>query len=126
MDEGRIMEFVEDIPRNLTPFRYNSSKRALVRWMRQISPSWVVDGLHINSVTPGNTTTPMTQGMVAEQIDAALLIPIPTCYGRKEFLGAGEIANGTIFLVSPMVSGINGAVLSVDNGIGALFRSEQI
>ena len=55
MDEERVMEFAEDIPRNLTPSCYSSSKRALARWVRRISPSWAVDGLRINSVAPGNT-----------------------------------------------------------------------
>lgn len=126
MDEERVMEFAEDIPRQQTPSCYSSSKRALARWVRRVSPSWAVDGLRINSVAPGNTTTPMTQGMTEEQMDAALLIPIPTRYGRKEFLDAEEIANGIVFLASPMASGINGVILFVDGGIDALLRSEQI
>ena len=61
MDEDRILELADDIPRNQTPSCYSSSKHALARWVRRISPSWAVDGLRINSVAPGNTTTPMTQ-----------------------------------------------------------------
>lgn len=60
------------------------------------------------------------------QMEAALLIPIPTRYGRKEFLDAGEIANGICFLSSKEASGINGVVLFVDGGIDALLRSEQV
>ena len=126
MDEDRILEFADTIPRNLTPSCYSSSKRALARWVRRISPSWAVDGLRINSVAPGNTTTPMTQGMTEAQMDAALLIPIPTRYGTRTFLEAKEIANGIIFLASPMASGINGVILFVDGGIDALLRSEQV
>lgn len=84
-----------------------------------------MDGLRINAVAPGNTTTPMTQGMTDAQRDAALLIPIPTRYGRKEFLDAQEIANGMLFLASPLASGINGIILFVDGGIDALLRSER-
>ena len=126
MDEERVMEFAADIPQSLAPSCYSSSKRALARWVRRISPSWAVDGLRINSVAPGNTTTPMTQGMTSSQMDAALLIPIPTRYGRREFLDAEEIANGIVFLASPLASGINGVILFVDGGIDALLRSEQI
>ena len=111
MDEDRILELADD---------------ALARWVRRISPSWAVDGLRINSVAPGNTTTPMTQGMTDAQMEAALLIPIPTRYGRREFLDAQEIANGIVFLASPLASGINGVILFVDGGIDALLRSEQI
>lgn len=125
MDEERILEFVKDIPRTQAASCYSSSKHALARWVRRVSPSWAVDGLRINSVAPGNTTTPMTQNMTDAQMDAALLIPIPTRYGRKEFLDAEEIANGIVFLASPMASGINGVILFVDGGIDALLRSER-
>ena len=43
----------------------------------------------------------------------------------KEFLDAEEIANGIIFLSSPMASGVNGTILFVDGGIDALLRSER-
>lgn len=125
MNEERVMEFVTEIPRTLTPSCYSSSKHALARWVRRVSPSWAVDGLRINAVAPGNTTTPMTQGMTDAQMEAALLIPIPTRYGRKEFLDAQEIANGIVFLSSPLASGINGIILFVDGGIDALLRSER-
>ena len=126
MDEERIKEVAIDIPDEQRPSCYSSSKRALARWVRRVSASWAVDGLRINSVAPGNTTTPMTQGMTGAQMEAALLIPIPTRYGRREFLDADEIANGIIFLSSPMASGINGVILFIDGGIDALLRSEQI
>ena len=125
MEEDRVLDFAKDIPANQRASAYSSSKHALARWVRRISPSWAVDGLRINSVAPGNTTTPMTQGMTEAQMDAALLIPIPTRYGKKEFLDAQEIANGICFLASPQASGINGVILFIDGGIDALLRSER-
>lgn len=125
MDEDRVMEYFGSIDPRLTPSCYSSSKHALARWVRRVSPAWAVDGLRINAVAPGNTTTPMTQGMTEKQMEAALLIPIPTRYGRKEFLDAVEIANGIVFLSSPLASGINGVILFIDGGIDALLRSER-
>lgn len=125
MDEERVLKFAETIPEEQRPSAYSSSKHALARWVRRVSPSWAVDGLRINSVAPGNTTTPMTKGMTEAQMDAALLIPIPTRYGKREFLDAEEIANGILFLASPKASGINGVILFVDGGIDALLRSER-
>lgn len=125
MDEDRALEYAKTLPRTMTPSCYSSSKHALARWVRRVSPSWAVDGLRINSVAPGNTTTPMTKGMTEAQMEAALLIPIPIRYGRKEFLDAVEIANGITFLASPLASGINGVILFVDGGIDALLRSER-
>lgn len=126
MDEERTREVALELPKNLGPSCYSSSKRALARWVRRVSASWAVDGLRINSVAPGNTTTPMTQGMTEAQRDAALLIPIPTRYGTREFLDAEEIAQGIVFLSSPKASGINGVILFIDGGIDALLRSEQV
>lgn len=124
-DENATMEFAGHIPPDKTPSCYSSSKHALARWVRRVSSSWAADGLRINAVAPGNTTTPMTKGMTEKQMDAALLIPIPTRYGRKEFLDASEIANAMVFLLSPLASGINGVILFVDGGIDALLRSER-
>ena len=68
----------------------------------------------------------MTQGMTDAQMEAALLIPIPTRYGKREFLDADEIANGIVFLSSKLASGINGVVLFIDGGIDALLNSERL
>lgn len=121
----RGMDLAHMIPQNQAASAYSSSKCALARWVRRVSPSWAVDGLRINAVAPGNTTTPMTRGLTEQQKDAALLIPIPTRYGTREFLDAEEIANAIVFLASRKASGINGVVLFVDGGIDALMRSER-
>ena len=125
MDEDQIMETAKSIPDTLRPSAYSSSKHALARWVRRVSASWAADGMRINAVAPGNTTTPMTKNMTDAQKEAALLIPIPTRYGSKEFLDAIEIANGIAFLASPLASGINGIILFIDGGIDALLRSER-
>ena len=119
------MDLARMIPREKGPAAYSSSKCALARWIRRVSPNWAVDGLRINGVAPGNTTTPMTKNLTEQQKDAALLIPIPTRYGTREFLDAEEIANAIVFLASKKASGINGVVLFVDGGIDALMRSER-
>lgn len=125
MDEERVLEFARTIPAEQRASVYSSSKHALARWVRRVSPSWAVDGLRINSVAPGNTSTPMTRGLTDEQLDKALLIPIPTRYGKREFLDAEEIAHAILFLASPKASGINGVILFADGGIDALLRSEH-
>ena len=124
-NKERGLELARMLPREQAVSCYSSSKFALARWVRRVSPAWAVDGLRINAVAPGNTTTPMTQGLTEAQREAALLIPIPTRYGTKEFLDAEEIANAISFLGSRKASGINGVILFVDGGIDALMRSER-
>lgn len=123
--EEDVIEVAKNMMPQLGPVVYSTSKHALVRWMRRISPSWAADGIRINAVAPGNTTTPMTASMTEEQKKSALLIPIPTRYGTDEFLEPQEIANGITFLVSRKASGINGTILFIDGGIDALLRSER-
>ena len=125
-NKERGLELARMIPREQAASVYSSSKRALARWVRRVSPAWAVDGMRINAVAPGNTSTPMTRGMTEEQRNFALMIPIPTRYGTKEFLEAEEIANAIAFLASRRASGINGVVLFVDGGIDALMRSERL
>lgn len=124
-NRDRGIDLARMIPQEKGPAAYSSSKCALARWIRRVSPSWAVDGMRINGVAPGNTTTPMTKGMTEQQRNAALLIPIPTRYGTREFLDAEEIANSIVFLASKKASGINGEILFVDGGIDALMHSER-
>lgn len=125
MDEERSLEVAKEIGPEMGAFAYATSKHALARWVRRVSGSWATEGMRVNAVAPGNTTTPMTQNMTPEQMEMALLIPIPTRYGTRSFLDAREIANGIVFLSSPLASGINGVILFVDGGIDALLRSER-
>lgn len=125
-NKERGLELGRSVPREQAASAYSSSKRALSRWVRRVSPSWATDGMRINAIAPGNTTTPMTESLTEEQRDAALLIPIPTRYGTREFLDAEEIANTMVFMVSKKASGINGVTLFVDGGIDALLRSDDL
>ncbi|MDO5715857.1 MAG: SDR family oxidoreductase [Tissierellia bacterium] len=125
MDEDRVLEYAKTIPQEMAPLCYSSGKNALARWIRRTSGSWGVDQVRINGIAPGNTNTPMTEGMSDEQWEAALLIPIPTRYGKKEFLDAEEIANVMVFLVLPESKGMDGSIVYVDGGIDALLRSER-
>lgn len=125
-DEDQIMDFAETIPQKQSSSCYSSSKCALARWVRRVSPSWGADGLRINSAAPGHTATPLTQNMTEAQSEASLMIPMPTRYGSRKGLDAAEIAEAILFLASPSASGINGVILFVDGGIDALLRSEQI
>ena len=66
-DEDSFTQIAQGIPREAGPACYSTSKHALTRWIRRVSPSWAVEGTRINAVAPGNTTTPMTQNMTPEQ-----------------------------------------------------------
>lgn len=125
LDEDRVMEYAKTIAPQFGPLCYSSGKNALARWIRRSAGTWGVDKVRINGIAPGNTNTPMTEGMTEQQWESALLIPIPTRYGKKEFLDAEEIANVMVFLVMPESRGMLGSIVFVDGGIDALLRSER-
>ena len=125
MDEERVMDYALEIDSSCRHPVTVLPNMPLARWMRRVSASWAVDGLRINSVAPGNCHSYDTEYDRSTK-DAALLIPIPTRYGRKEFLSVDEIANrNCVPCASPLASGINGVVLFIDGGIDALLQSND-
>lgn len=106
---------------------YQASKFAIARWMRRISASWAARGVRINAVAPGATLTPLLEAGLKDPYFSTGMktFPIPCRYGTGEFLLPEEIANAMMFLVSPLASAINGAVLYVDGGTDGLLRTER-
>ena len=92
---------------------YVTTKYALARWARRVSASWAANGVRINTVAPGNVSTPMTATMSENAKAALAALPIPINYGTDELMHPEDIANVIVFLVSPLAHGINGNVMFV-------------
>lgn len=105
---------------------YVASKYALARWVRRVSATWAANGVRINAVAPGNVATPMTEALTGPARMALAALPIPTCYGTDKLMDPVDIANGIVFLVSPMAHGFNGNVIFIDGGTDALLNSEKV
>lgn len=91
-----------------------------------MSASWAANGVRINTVAPGNVSTPMTATMSENAKAALAALPIPINYGTDELMRPEDIANVIVFLVSPLAHGINGNVMFVDGGTDALLNSEKV
>ena len=105
---------------------YVTTKYALARWVRRVSASWAANGVRINSVAPGNVSTPMTATMSDNAKAALAALPIPINYGTNDLMDPVDIANVMVFLVSPLAHGVNGNVMFVDGGTDALLNSEKV
>lgn len=105
---------------------YVTTKYALARWVRRVSPAWAANGVRINAVAPGNVATPMTVNMGDNAKAALAALPIPINYGTDELMAPEDIANAIVFLASPLAHGINGNVMFVDGGTDALLNSEKV
>ena len=126
VNEERILNIIEKFDESSLAVGnsiYVTTKYALARWARRVSASWAANGVRINTVAPGNVSTPMTATM-SENAKAALAIPIN--YGTDTLMDPEDIANVIAFLVSPLAHGINGNVLFVDGGTDALLNSEKV
>ncbi len=125
-DEDRILELVKDVDPAVGHVYYASTKYALARWVRRMSPDWGSRGVRLNAVAPGNVRTAMTANMLPEQRAAMEAIPVPTHFGEEPLMEPIEIANVMAFVASPEASGLNGVVLFVDGGTDALLNSEKV
>ena len=129
INEERILNIVEKFDGtdlHVGNSIYVTTKYALARWVRRVSPSWAANGLRINAVAPGNVATPMTVNMGENAKAALAAIPIPINYGTDDLMNPEDIANAIVFLASPLAHGINGNVMFVDGGTDALLNSEKV
>ncbi len=102
---------------------YAGSKLALTRWMRQIAPDWIADGVRVNAVAPGATMTPLLQQGLDDPGYGPLIrdFTVPTGdFGTPE-----QIASAIMFLLSEQASFCCGSVFFVDGGTDALMRPDQ-
>ena len=122
----KIVEKFDDSNLSVGNSIYVTTKYALARWVRRVSASWAANGVRINTVAPGNVSTPMTATMSTSAKAALAALPIPINYGTDELMNPEDIANVIVFLVSPLAHGINGNVMFVDGGTDALLNSEKV
>ncbi len=114
VNEERILNIIEKFDESSLAVGnsiYVTTKYALARWARRVSASWAANGVRINTVAPGNVSTPMTATMSENAKAALAALPIPINYGTDTLMDPEDIANVIAFLVSPLAHGINGNVL---------------
>jgi NAD(P)-dependent dehydrogenase (short-subunit alcohol dehydrogenase family) len=129
VNEERILKIIEkfdDTNLSVGNSIYVTTKYALARWVRRVSAAWAANGVRINTVAPGNVSTPMTATMGDNAKAALAALPIPINYGTDDLMNPEDIANVIVFLVSPMAHGVNGNVMFVDGGTDALLNSEKV
>lgn len=101
---------------------YSAGKHAVIGLTRSTAKEYIADGIRINSVCPGVTSTPRRERRTAHlgelerlKQEEALATEIPI--GRPAT--AEEIANAILWLSSPLSSYVVGHSLVIDGGLSA-------
>jgi NAD(P)-dependent dehydrogenase (short-subunit alcohol dehydrogenase family) len=95
---------------------YGASKAALHYLARSAALEFGPRGVRVNAISPGFTRTPRLNKMVSDERWAAIGEGIPL--GRVAT--PEEIAGPLLFLSSELSSHVNGEVLAIDGGLGAM------
>lgn len=91
---------------------YAAAKAGLLGMIKSVALEHGRDGVRSNGVAPGTTVTPGSAGFV----DAIGAEKLAKAYPLRRLGEPQDIANATLFLVSPLSSWITGQVLSVSGG----------
>lgn len=91
------------------PDSYATSKQALIMWTMQRAATTIQEGVRMNAISPGSTTTAMTPDFPAAGVD---FMNYPS--GRSS--EPVEQAWPMLFLNSPLASYVNGVNVPVDGG----------
>ncbi len=101
---------------------YAGSKLALTRWMRASTPEFARQGIRINAIAPGITTTPLTDAAKQDENVAKAMADFSAAVPSGREGTPEEIAKGVLFLLSEQASFCYGSVFFVDGGSDALMR----
>ena len=103
---------------------YSFSKEAIVVWTMVNSQKLIKQGIRINCVLPGLTSTPMLTDQIAVKTSPAVLDTVMQPMGRPA--QPEEQAAPLIMLNSAAASYVNGVAFNVDGGRMAGVMTSQI
>jgi NAD(P)-dependent dehydrogenase (short-subunit alcohol dehydrogenase family) len=111
--------------KNGAAFVYAGSKIAVTRWMRRtaVTKEWAGAGIRLNAIAPGAILTPLLQRQLDDPATAGAVNSFPVPIGG--FGTAESIADWVAFMLSPNGNFLVGAVIVVDGGSDAYFRSDD-
>lgn len=99
---------------------YCASKAAVTMLVRTLALELAGHDININSIAPGNTATPMNEGMRTDPAQRSVLESLGAATpSRRKFSEPDDIAELALFLVSPAARAMHGSSVLIDEGLGA-------
>ena len=119
---GKILNFASVA--GLTAFKgfalYSASKAAIVMMTKVLAAELAPYGINVNAIAPGNTATPMNEGIREDPAHVGVLNAMRAMTpSTTVFTPADEIAGVALFLLSSEARSMHGSVLLADEGISA-------
>lgn len=96
---------------------YSASKGGVIQLTRNMAMDYARDGIRVNAVCPGSTTTPRIEALMRDLAGHESIME--TLCPMKRFAQPDEIAKPAVFLASDDASYITGSTLVVDGGLTA-------
>lgn len=121
-DEAKTAELLGQRGDSAYQDAYAGSKLALARWMRRNVSEWAKRGVAINAIAPGIVTTPLTDAVKADPIQAKAIAEFSAMVPAAREGKPDDIANAVSFLLSDAASFCYGSVIFVDGGSDAMLR----
>lgn len=106
---------IAGIRRDWGMFAYNATKTAVNVMMQSLALDLGADGVRVNAIAPGFTTSRLTAQRLEDPGYHARLME-RTALGR---VAPDDIARAALFLCSPDARYITGAIVPVDGGLSA-------
>lgn len=105
---------------------YSVAKAGLLMLIKEMALEWGPDGIRCNSVSPGPTTTGLTEGVFNDRSDPKQRATIELRESNLPLRKIGrpdEVAQAILFLSSPAASQITGIDLLVDGGMSVVLMA---
>ena len=94
---------------------YCSSKGGLVQLTRSLAMEYIKQGIRINAVAPGGTTTALVAAVeIPDDMDGSL---VQRYTGFRAMSDPDEIASAVAYVASEEARSMHGAILSIDGGM---------
>lgn len=124
---GAIVNFASVSALRSAPYHgpYGAAKAGVSAITETMAVEWARHGIRVNAIAPGSVRTPRVMQFTQGED------PQADPDGRRS-VSTREIANGVLFLLSDLASGITGQTLTIDYGLalghpaGSLFHWENM
>jgi NAD(P)-dependent dehydrogenase (short-subunit alcohol dehydrogenase family) len=99
---------------------YSATKAAVIHMTRALAVALAPHGINVNVISPGNTETPMNEGIRKNPENAGIRETIAERTPSKRlFADPNEIAGAALFLASDDAQSMFGSMVLMDQGITA-------